>query len=150
MNKEKLTDFLSNLAYSFTLSFRASPKYFIGKCLLLIVNSVFPFLTALAWRNLLNDLTAHNSITSYVIMLVIVYVGLNIIEHFKGMLDSRIEMCYYDAIETYRDGIMISKLSTLILHFSIPHHFRTNYPSPCPDTGYFPRSSGGRSTSCHV
>ena len=96
MNKEKLTDFLSNLAYSFTLSFRASPKYFIGKCLLLIVNSVFPFLTALAWRNLLNDLTAHNSITSYVIMLVIVYVGLNIIEHFKGMLDSRIEMCYSD------------------------------------------------------
>lgn len=88
MNKEKLTDFLSNLAYSFTLSFRASPKYFIGKCLLLIVNSVFPFLTALAWRNLLNDLTAHNSITSYVIMLVIVYVGLNIIEHFKGMLDA--------------------------------------------------------------
>ena len=117
MNKEKLTDFLSNLAYSFTLSFRASPKYFIGKCLLLIVNSVFPFLTALAWRNLLNDLTAHNSITSYVIMLVIVYVGLNIIEHFKGMLDSRIEMCYYDAIETYRDGIMISKLSHVDLAF---------------------------------
>ena len=117
MNKEKLTDFLSNLAYSFTLSFRASPKYFIGKCLLFIVNSVFPFLTALAWRNLLNDLTAHNSITSYVIMLVIVYVGLNIIEHFKGMLDSRIEMCYYDAIETYRDGIMISKLSHVDLAF---------------------------------
>lgn len=117
MNKEKLTGFLSNLAYSFTLSFRASPKYFIGKCLLLIVNAVFPFLTALAWRNLLNDLTVHNSITSYVIMLVIVYVGLNIIEHFKGMLDSRIEMCYYDAIETYRDGIMISKLSHVDLAF---------------------------------
>ena len=117
MFKEKLTGFLSNLAYSFTLSFRASPKYFIGKCLLLIVNSVFPFLTALAWKNLLNDLTVQSSITPYAIMLVTVYLGLTIIEHFKEMLDNRIEMCYYDAIETYRDGIMISKLSHIDLAY---------------------------------
>ena len=117
MNKEKLSDFFKNLAYSFTLSFRASPKYFIGKCLLLIVNSVFPFLTALAWKNLLNDLTVQNSISSYAVMLVVVYVGLTIIEHFKRMLDSHIEMCYYDAIETYRDSIMISKLSHVDLAF---------------------------------
>ncbi len=70
---------------------------------------------------------------------MIVYVGLNIIEHFKGNArqphrnvllrrDRDLSGRYYD----------IKSCPTLILHFSIPHHFRTNYPLPCQDTGYFP------------
>ncbi len=117
MNRENISNFLNCFIYSFRISYKASPKYFIGKCVLLIFNSIFPFITALVWRNLLNNITIQNYMSVYVIVLVVLYLILNIIEHFKSTLDTYIDMSYSDAVESYRDGLMISKMSYVDLAF---------------------------------
>ena len=115
--KETVKRFLGNFLYSLEISYKASPKFFIHKCILLMIDSVFAFTMAWAWKCILNAVTEQTQFTYYIIGLVALYLIFQIIQHLRDMYDSYVDRNYYDAIEGYRDNILMSKSSKIDLAF---------------------------------
>ncbi len=112
-----INSFIGNFLYSLEVSYKASPKFFIYKCILLIIDSVFAFIVAWSWRSILNAVTEQNEFTLYIIALVVLYLVLQIIDHLKTSFDTYINLNYSDAIDTYRDNMLMTKSSKIDLAY---------------------------------
>lgn len=118
-NEDRVTkyDIVRNLIYSFQISYKASPRYFLYKCLLLMVNSAFPFVMAWLWKELINAITQNENERGYIFLLLGCYLVLNILDYLKGSFDNYVDMNYTDAMESYKDDLLITKSSKVDLAF---------------------------------
>ena len=115
--KETIKRFLGNFLYSLEIGYKASPKFFIYKCVLLMIDSVFAFVMAWSWRGILNAVTEQTEFNRYIIILVVLYLVLQIIDHLKGTFDTYVDMNYSDAIDAYKDNMLMTKSSKIDLAF---------------------------------
>ncbi len=115
--KETVKRFLGNFLYSLEIGYKASPKFFIYKCVLLMIDSVFAFVMAWSWRGILNAVTEQTEFNRYIIILVVLYLVLQIIDHLKGTFDTYVDMNYSDAIDAYKDNMLMTKSSKIDLAF---------------------------------
>ena len=108
---------MKNFGYALKISFRISPSFFMMKVFLLIVDSLFPFISAFLWRNVLNNLVYISTLSVATVWNVSAFLALGIISHYKKMLDTYVEMSYSDAIELYRDSVMMDTMSRIDMYY---------------------------------
>ena len=114
--KEKIKFAAKNILYSIYFSFIISKKFFIYKCILLIISAVFPFINAWIWKELLNEISSSRNIQTLVVLLC-VYIFISVLSQLHSSLDEYVQMNYDDAISVYKDNKFIDLYTRVDLNF---------------------------------
>ena len=114
--KEKIKFAAKNILYSIYFSFIISKKFFIYKCILLIISAVFPFINAWIWKEILNEISSSRNIQTLVVLLC-VYIFISVLSQLHSSLDEYVQMNYDDAISVYKDNKFIDLYTRVDLNF---------------------------------
>ena len=117
MKKNKIMITFTNMKYALYLSFKVSPFLFFLKCIILIINSFFPFIISYLWKEIINALTNSNEITKWLLFIIIAYFLTQIFVHLKKSFDNYVNYAYYEAVDMYKDGIKIDKMCNMNISF---------------------------------
>ncbi|MGI6742866.1 MAG: ABC transporter ATP-binding protein [Eubacteriales bacterium] len=111
MNKKlkEIGRLLGNLKNAFKLGCSVSKKFFIAKIVLLISSSLFPILSAYAWREFINELIRPSRTIERIFFLLGVFCVMKIIMYLYDSLDSYVNQNYSDMIDIHRDDVFIKK-----------------------------------------
>lgn len=110
--KERLKTTMGNVVFSLKVSFLASKKYFLLKCLILLSNTAIPVVSIWIWKNILNGVMDRREWT-YLAAQLIFYFIMNLTGRIMGALNTYIERRYKEATEFYFEKVMLEKTARM-------------------------------------
>lgn len=110
------SSFIKNFFFSLKTSYFASKKYFLYKCIILMITTFFPIVNTLLWKEILNGITTKN-LTVDITIYILIYFVLKILLYLFRKIDSYVSRRYDDELQFYIDSIMIEKTSRMDMAF---------------------------------
>lgn len=115
--KNLLGSITRNVWFGIKISFLASKKYFLLKCLILLSTTLIPLASIWLWKEILNGIVNLNTARDTVIMCLVIYLFLKLFTYLLARFDEYINTRYSDELQFYIEGVMIEKTSRMDLSF---------------------------------
>lgn len=112
-----LSDIYQNMLFGIKHCYRASRKYFIIKCLILLSTTVMPLLAIWIWKEILNEAVSQHISEKRIPVLLSAYLFLKLSVYLCAKINLYTNSRYSDELKFYIGDIMIEKISYMKLSF---------------------------------